>query len=198
MKTRLNTAILLALLLCGCGGERGLTESEHREEAEKTARSAAQKLVGTLLGEVQRAMKDGGPANAVRTCAEKAQPLTAEVAAEFGVTMRRVTEKTRNPLDTPDDYERRILARFADMHDGGKLSPETTHIEVTEAEGTKALRFMKPITMKKPCLACHAAPDQLSPEVRSALADRYPDDQATGYREGDLRGAISVIVPLSE
>jgi hypothetical protein len=38
--------------------------------------------------------------------------------------------------------------------------------------------------------------DQLSPEVRAALAEQYPDDQATGFEVGDLRGAFIVTGPL--
>ena len=36
-----------------------------------------------------------------------------------------------------------------------------------------------------------------SPELTAALAERYPADEGVGYREGDLRGAISVTVPLT-
>jgi hypothetical protein len=40
------------------------------------------------------------------------------------------------------------------------------------------------------CLQCHG--EALAPEVTQALAARYPDDRATGFREGQLRGALSI------
>ena len=46
----------------------------------------------------------------------------------------------------------------------------------------------EPVMMKPMCLACHGA--EVAPEVQAAIAERYPDDRATGYRAGELRGVI--------
>ncbi|MBZ0088891.1 MAG: DUF2309 domain-containing protein, partial [Thermoanaerobaculia bacterium] len=48
------------------------------------------------------------------------------------------------------------------------------------------------------CGACHGQPGELAPGVAEVLARRYPGDTATGYTAGDLRGAISVRVPLGD
>ena len=196
-------AALLVLLLtaCGGGGDAASNDTDSPadvEQAEQTAREAAQQLTTTLLGAVQRAMKEGGSAHAVRVCAGKAQELTDEVAAEYHVALRRVTEKPRNPLDSPDAYERRVLAGFAAQAKEGTLDAATVHVEVVTADGGRALRFLKPLTIKKPCLACHGTAEQISAEVAAVLQERYPADRATGYATGDLRGAISVTVPLEE
>ena len=42
------------------------------------------------------------------------------------------------------------------------------------------------------CLTCHGLDDTLEPEVRHRLAELYPDDAATGFSRGDLRGAFVV------
>ncbi len=56
---------------------------------------------------------------------------------------------------------------------------------------------MKPIFIAGPaCLQCHGAPDVLVGGVAAALRELYPDDQVTGYTVGDLRGAISVEIPI--
>jgi hypothetical protein len=203
MKRIITAAAVCGILFAACGGGDDLADQQAAEQraaeqraAEQRAETAAKQLVGTLLGEVQRAMKEGGPASAVRTCAEKAQPLTDKVAAENMVRLRRVTDRPRNPVDAPDDYERAVLRRFQDMADAGTLEAGTLHSEVVTIDGRKALRYMKPITIKKPCLACHAPEEQLDAEVRAAIAERYPEDRATGYAAGDLRGAISVTVPF--
>jgi hypothetical protein len=54
------------------------------------------------------------------------------------------------------------------------------------------VRFLRPIRVAQPCLACHGTPATYSPAVRGLLRERYPQDQAVGYQVGDLRGAISV------
>jgi hypothetical protein len=38
----------------------------------------------------------------------------------------------------------------------------------------------------------------LTQEVSAQLAALYPDDKATGYKEGDFRGLIRVSVALEE
>lgn len=46
------------------------------------------------------------------------------------------------------------------------------------------------------CLNCHGDKNMLSEEVSAQLANLYPEDKATGYREGDFRGVIRVSVVL--
>ena len=40
------------------------------------------------------------------------------------------------------------------------------------------------------CLQCHG--QSIAPDVREKLSGLYPEDKATGYREGDIRGAFVV------
>jgi hypothetical protein len=63
-------------------------------------------------------------------------------------------------------------------------------------EGDRNLRYMMPIVLGSPvCLGSHGGPQDIAPEVRDELRCLYPDDKATGYRIGDLRGAVSVKIP---
>ena len=43
---------------------------------------------------------------------------------------------------------------------------------------------------QKLCLGCHGK--SIAPEVKAKLAELYPEDKATGFSEGDLRGAFVV------
>jgi hypothetical protein len=40
------------------------------------------------------------------------------------------------------------------------------------------------------CLRCHGP--AVAPEVLAAVRRLYPDDEAVGFGEGDIRGAVSV------
>jgi hypothetical protein len=40
------------------------------------------------------------------------------------------------------------------------------------------------------CLGCHGK--NIAPEVQAKLDELYPEDQATGFSEGDLRGAFVI------
>jgi hypothetical protein len=56
-------------------------------------------------------------------------------------------------------------------------------------------RFMKAIPIEGVCLGCHG--DAIGPAIKSKLSELYPQDLATGYREGDLRGAFVVVQKLA-
>ena len=64
--------------------------------------------------------------------------------------------------------------------------------EIVEVENSdkKQLYFMKALATEAVCLACHG--QNLAPELQAKLAELYPDDRATGYQLGQVRGAILV------
>jgi hypothetical protein len=101
----------------------------------------------------------------------------------------------RNVDDTPDAVERSMLQRLAALQADGGLPEEMTHV-IRGADGTFQLQYLRPLLVQQTCLACHGDPATFEPDVRAVLARRYPADQATGYAVGDLRGAVSVRVPL--
>jgi hypothetical protein len=68
--------------------------------------------------------------------------------------------------------------------------------EIVEEPGGKYFRFMKAIGVQAQCLACHGDPAGMKEEVKALLQERYPHDQAKGYKAGDLRGAVSIKRPL--
>jgi len=55
-------------------------------------------------------------------------------------------------------------------------------------------RYLKALPVGAPCLNCHG--EAIKPEVAAALREHYPADRATGYREGQIRGAVSIKRPL--
>jgi len=54
---------------------------------------------------------------------------------------------------------------------------------------------VRPITVVGLCTRCHGDPASFSPELRAAISKAYPDDRATGFAEGDLRGFFWAEVP---
>ena len=157
------------------------------------ARAAAKALTGDLAARLMQELQAGGPAGAVSVCAEVA-PELARSHSTAGLTVRRVSSRARNPLDRPDAFEAERLARFEAAVAGGVRPEELS--EVVEQDGVRVLRLMRPIMAGTLCLSCHGDPAAFDPAVKAVLAERYPNDAATGYREGDLRGAVSVTVAI--
>jgi len=50
--------------------------------------------------------------------------------------------------------------------------------------------YYKPITIAMPsCLKCHGSSGkEIDTKTLEIIRKNYPEDQATGYKEGDLRG----------
>ncbi len=77
-----------------------------------------------------------------------------------------------------------------------RMSPAWHYAEIVAEPNGKYFRFMKAIPVQDQCLVCHGDKNNLQPEVKALLNERYPHDQATGYKVGDLRGAVSIKRPL--
>lgn len=188
-------AAALVAGLAGCARDAGISPAEEaavREEGD----AAAQALTGALQSHLMSAMQEGGPAHAVRFCAEKALPVTDSVAAELGegYAIKRVSFKVRNFENAPDAAEAEALRHFESaLAETGSL-PETW----VQRTPTGEYRFYRAVTIAPPCLACHGDPAELDPTVRTALEEAYPQDEATGYAAGDFRGLLRVTVPASK
>lgn len=167
-------------------------------EGRAAAERAADELSARLLRALGDALAAAGPERAIEVCAEAAPRLAAAVAAEHGVSIRRTALRARNPANAPDAFERAWLERrTADAAAGEKPTPTAEVVELVG--GGKELRYLRPILFPgAPCAQCHGSAEEIAPAVREAIAERYPEDDATGFRPGDLRGAFTVRVPLDE
>ncbi len=88
-------------------------------------------------------------------------------ASNNEITAHITSLKPINPVNGPDKWERRALEAF-EQGEVEVASPE-------ELEGRPVVRLMRPLATKTSCLKCH---------------------QKQGYAEGDIRGGISVAVPI--
>ena len=161
------------------------------------ARMTAREVLEETKSVLEGALAGGQPAaSALRVCAAVAQNIARKHEQE-GWRVRRVSEKVRNPADTPDAGERDVLRLWATERAEGRLKATDEHQEILTANGRRYFHYMRPILIAGPvCLQCHGEPAKLAPGVAEALNDLYPNDQATGYSVGDLRGAISVKIPM--
>ena len=147
---------------------------------------------------MQTAVQENGPVGAIPVCKEKAPQLLQEMRQQTGWSIRRVSLKTRNPATgTPDAWEVRQLADF-DIQVANGAKPEQLEVGeiVVAADGRRSYRYLKALPVAEVCLSCHGAADSLSAELKAALARDYPQDRATGYVAGQVRGALTVIRPL--
>ena len=105
--------------------------------------------------------------------------------------------KNRNPRNAPDAWERQVLQQWERDLQAGKPIGEVAQWRTER--GQRVYRYMRPITVAMPlCLECHGDPKAIKPEVRRLIRQNYPNDKATGYKLGDLRGAFSITITPKE
>ncbi|SLM49695.1 conserved exported protein of unknown function [Nitrospira japonica] len=100
-----------------------------------------------------------------------------------GVRMKLTGIDYRNPSNRPDDFESEVLRMFSDpRHPKGQ-----TYVRNTMVDGRPVLRMMDPEYAGVTCLNCHGAPK----------GERdVSGHKKEGWKEGELAGAISVVLPL--
>jgi hypothetical protein len=171
-------------------------EDPRLTKAAAEAGSISEVLSGKLKSMLGKELASGSFANAVKVCSETALATTKDFSRFRGRYVRRVTLKPRNPNNVPDGFERRVLHTFAQVNRAGGVLRDYT--KVVQGDSGPELRFLRPLTAGGVCLSCHGQADNIPAEVLRILEERYPDDKATGYRGGEVRGAISVRIPLAE
>lgn len=202
MRRWISIALLTASAVvsaAGCARERSAIADQSPVADSATvarAQAAANTLGPDLAGMLQGAIREGGPVSAVAVCADSAQARTARHAVD-GIAIRRVGTRVRNPANAPDTLEARVLAYLAEQKAAGTMPSEVIEVARTGLDGAWELRYVRPIALQEFCTTCHGAEENIPPAVRTIIAERYPNDAAVGYAAGDLRGAITVRIPLT-
>jgi hypothetical protein len=170
----------LALTLA-CGESDSLTP-----EHEARAREALQPFKKELLGTLMQALP-GGASGAVETCqAEAPRIAIAQSAGE--VAMGRTSHRLRNSDNAPEDWMKPLLTGYVGSTRGSAKPAQTVIID------TDRFGYVEPIYVNTVCMTCHG--NTITQSTRDALAAHYPDDQATGFAEGEFRGIFWVTMPI--
>ena len=185
----------IALGLCLAAGLVSTVAAGDPPEELKDCREAVKHYATTLQAELRAAMKEGGPTAGVRVCEGAAGPIGKTVSEERGLEIGRTSARPRNPENAPDTWESEVLDLFVERGAAGETHDTMeAWMIATREDGSRQLRYMKAIGISPLCTRCHG--EKIDAEVLSVVQELYPDDQATGYRPGDLRGAFTVTLPL--
>lgn len=151
-------------------------------------------FMGDLKGELQKGMKEGGPAKTIQVCNTVAPQIAEAHSQMSGWQVARTSLKTRNPENAPDAWETAVLNEFESRKAAGEDPMKLVKAEVVEEKGRKVFRMMKAIPTAEVCTKCHGA--EIAEPLAAKLDELYPEDQARGFKVGDLRGAFTLKKPL--
>lgn len=181
--------LLVSGLLC-CGP----VWAGEKDDAVQACRQVVAEFSQLLQAELQSAMQQGGPAQAISVCRVKAPQIAVELTTKYNTYVRRTSLKPRNIRNTPVCWEEQVLNGFEHSHKQGVPVEDLESSAIVPADGDRELHYMKAIPTKPVCLVCHG--DNIAPDVARQLHKLYPDDQALGFKVGDIRGAFSLRMPL--
>jgi hypothetical protein len=140
-----------------------------------------------LLGELREGLARGGPRSALASCHSNAAAVSWRVARGEGIATGRTSDRLRNPTNLPPSWAAALVKANA-----GRLARDVDGFAVDL--GTK-VGVLRPIVQQPMCAGCHGPDDRISPEVRAVLADRYPQDRARDFTNGEIRGWYWVEMP---
>ena len=144
------------------------------------------KILGSKL---KKAMQKGGAIEGIEVCSSEATTLTDSISKAYGIGLKRISQKNRNPNNSPSASEDKILSDWSiEINRGNKIKPTVLR------EGDD-ITVIAPIRIGSKCVVCHGDEKFVTPEVMEKIKHHYPEDKATGYKEKDLRGAWVITFP---
>jgi hypothetical protein len=191
---KLSTLVLAAALVLPVVGTVQAADAVDPRIA--GSREVVKAFGGQLLGDLQTAMKSGGPVEAIKVCNVSAPAIARTQAEQRGWKVGRTSLKVRNPNNAPDAWERKMLEDFVARRAQGEDPAGMEVAETVVTDGKPEFRYMKAIAIPAgaPCVTCHGK--TIEPTVAAAIHELYPQDQATGFDTGDIRGAFTIRQPV--
>ncbi len=176
---KIYTVLLLTLAYISCVNTPTPVLSTDPQEFMSLGGSITTQVQAVLLNNVSEAMGKGGPAYAIDYCNLNAMPLTDSMSKAFHVEIQRLSDKNRNPVNA--------ITSDPDLKAWSKISADKkAFAELNEAGD---VLYYKPIFSGMPaCIKCHGGDNDIAADALQLIEEKYPDDKATGYQMGDLRG----------
>jgi hypothetical protein len=192
-----NFQILIAISIAFCVScnhnstqsiEEKTVEADYSEVIEKGI-----EIVGlsqaALSSALMSAMQEGGVEYALSFCNVKAVPIADSLSQFHKVAIMRVSDLNRNSNNFATGKDAEVIARFKNDLLGGSI-PEPLVVE--NESGQKV--FYQAIITNANCLVCHGKiGETLLEENHKMILSLYPEDKATGYESGQVRGAWKIV-----
>jgi len=158
------------------------------------SREVSKELGTQLKNKLVSTMQSSGPDAAIAVCNLEAINITEDISNKNNLEVGRTSLKIRNLANKPDAWESKQLEWFKSQQASGIDVKTLEKSEIVKENGKKIFRYMKAIPIQEPCMLCHG--EVLSSAVKEKIIDLYPQDQATGYTLGQIRGAFTIKISL--
>lgn len=168
------------------------SETEVRQQLDNDARIVRAVLMATRRVYHEQFMASEVPLNA-RTVGFLPAHAMSRISADFpnwldtGLRFNNVSDRPRNAGNLADSDEMAAMAWFR----ANPTAPDRVS-EIKTKDGKAFYHFTAPIWVEEYCLKCHGERRNSPPTIRDGYAAAY------GYKLGDLRGVMSIKLPMDE
>ena len=198
LRPALLASVAAAALCASLPAAAGDLPAAVTPELAQAVRNIAGELVDQLGQKLRGTMSSEGPIAAVGVCKETAPAIAQRLSQQHAAQVGRVGTRARNPkTGVPNAWQRDALAEFDSRLAQGEKPAALEYWKVVDTgNGQRELRYAKAIVMQPLCVSCHGNADDIPAPLLEKIRAEYPQDQATGYRAGQLRGAVVVTKPM--
>ncbi len=177
---------LILALLCALLPFIAVSETTEIDPRIIESRKVIKEFGGKLVKELKQSLGEGGAVKAIKVCNIEAPDIAASLSDKYEWNIGRTSLKTRNSDNNPDEWELAVLQQFEQRKQNGE---DISKLEYSE-ETKEGFRYMKAIPTKGLCLTCHG--ENIQEPLKATLSELYPQDRATGFNIGDIRGAFTI------
>jgi len=181
----LAISLLSITISCQVNAKENYTDQEIKQIAKKAIQTVGGKLKHTLGQKV----KKSGFENAAIFCSKEAMSLIKEASSTLpkGVSIKRITNKPRNQKNQAIKEQILVLEELENKQKLGKM-PKMLVKKISKSH----FQVYKPLVIGNKCLSCHGDNSTLNQDAYKVISKNYPNDKATDYKLGQLRGAFLV------
>jgi len=160
-----------------------LMDINYKEVGKQLAIQTKSSLANYLISSISEKGSEG----AVEFCNIKAIPITDSMSVVLGAKIKRVSDLPRNPANKANEAELAYIKKWKESNGSGEQKQPI----VSEINGKMVGYY--PIVTNQMCLQCHGkAYKDINDATLNKINKLYPNDQATGYLENELRGIFVV------
>ena len=183
--------IIILLDACQAGSDTKKSEIHDNAELSEAFSNRGAEIVSgtfqTLSGNLKEAIGRGGVPEAISYCNLNASPLVDSLSQLHNVVIKRTSHKLRNPKNLATEAEANLIDLYQKNIEQ-KIAPQA-QVEVSDHE----VHYYAPIILMEACLKCHGNKGtDISDSDYEVIASHYPQDQAVGFKVGELRGIWSL------
>lgn len=188
--------LFFSVFIISCNNQS--EEEAQKENAEKSimekdkylelGNKISQESLKGLSAELMKSINQDGLESAIDYCNVHAIPITSNFETTYNVKIRRVGTLIRNDKNKPDEMESEVIRMFQSNIDNKR---DTNPVVMKIGENYHYFNYIRTKSM---CLNCHGVKGEtLQENVYNKILEKYPNDQAIGYKENDLRGIWHII-----